>query len=89
MNSKLEIMVDGIKKKYDILLKVETKNETGSYILYTDNEKNEVGDTIVYAGKLLENDDDEFIIKPVIDKEKLALLDDLLKQITKRTKKGE
>ncbi len=89
MNKKLEMIIDGKKKKYDILLKVDTKDDNGSYILYTENEKNELGDIIVYAGLLVTKDDDEVEIKPVLDDKKLEMLDDLLEQITKRTQKGE
>ncbi len=88
MNNKLEIEIDGKKVKYDILLKVELKGEKGSYILYTNQEKNDLGDIIVYAGLLEENGED-VVIKTVKDEEKLALLDDLLAQIEKRTKKGD
>ena len=46
MKNKLEIEIDGQKEIYDILLKVDTKDENGTYILYTKNEKNDLGDII-------------------------------------------
>lgn len=88
MNNKLEIEIDGKKEKYDILLKVNLKNENGSYILYTKHELNDIGDTIVYAG-ILEENGKEVVIKPVCDEEKLEMLEDLLMQIEKRTNKKE
>lgn len=88
MENKLEIELNGKKEIYDILLKVDVKDENGTYILYTKNEKNEVGDTIVYAG-VLEEKGDGVNIKPVMDDEKLELLDDLLEQIMTRTNKKE
>lgn len=88
MSNKLEIEVNGKKEIYDILIKVDVKDETGSYILYTKNEKNDMGDIIVYAG-LLENNGDGVIIKPVNDEEKLEMLDDLLEQIDTRANNKE
>lgn len=88
MNNKLEIFVDGKKEIYDILIQVNLKDENGSYILYTKNEKNDVGDIIVYAG-ILEEKKEGVLIKPVLDEEKLELLDDLLEQIKLRTNKEE
>lgn len=88
MNNKLEIEVAGKKVQYDILLKVDVKDENGSYILYTDNEKNDVGDTIVYAG-ILEQNEDNVLIKAINDDEKLEMLVDLLDQIETRAKKKE
>lgn len=88
MNNKLELEIDGKKEIFDIILKVDVKDENGTYILYTKNEKNDVGDIIVYAG-ILEENNDKVIIKPVEDEEKLELLDDLLEQIKTRTDKKE
>ncbi len=84
MNNKLEIEIEGQKVQYDILLKVDVKDENGTYILYTNNEKNDVGDTIVYAG-ILEEKGKDVIIKAVNDEAKLDMLVDLLDQIETRT----
>ncbi len=88
MNNKLELEIDGKKEIYDIILKVDVKDENGTYILYTQNEKNDVGDIIVYAG-ILEEKKDKVNIKPVEDEEKLELLADILEQIKTRTDKKE
>ena len=84
MNNKLEMEIEGKKVQYDILLKVDVKDENGTYILYTNNEKNDVGDTIVYAG-ILEEKGKDVIIKAVNDETKLDMLVDLLDQIETRT----
>lgn len=88
MKNKLEMEIDGKVEKYDILLKVDVKDENGTYILYTKNEKNDIGDIIVYAG-ILEEKGEDVIIKPVKDEEKIELLDDLLEQIESRINKKE
>lgn len=88
MKNKLEMEIDGKIEKYDILLKVEMKDENGTYILYTKNEKNDVGNIIVYAG-ILEQKGEDVTIKPVKDEEKMLMLDDLLNQIESRIKKKE
>ena len=86
--NKIEIEVNGEKIKYDCLLKVELKDNAGTYILYTNHEKNDLGDTIVYAG-LSEQNKDDIVIKPVKDEAKLELLEDLLEQIDTRTNQKE
>lgn len=88
MDNKLELEIDGKKEIFDIILKVDVKDENGTYILYTQNEKNDVGDVIVYAG-ILEEKKDKVNIKPVEDEEKLELLADILEQIKTRTDKKE
>lgn len=87
--NKIEIEVNGKQVQYDVLLKVELKDENGTYILYTNHEKNDLGDVIVYAGIIETGKDDDFMIKPVKDEAKLELLEDLLEQIDTRTNQKE
>ena len=87
-NNQIEIDINGKKERFNILLRVDMKDNLGTYILYTNNEKNDVGDIIVYAG-LLENNGEDVLIKPVNDEEKLELLSDLLSKVDKEGKNKE
>ncbi len=87
-NNQIEIDINGKKERFNILLRVDMKDNLGTYILYTNNEKNDVGDIIVYAG-LLENKGEDVLIKPVNDEEKLELLSDLLSKVDKEGKNKE
>ena len=72
---------DGIETKYKILLKIEGKGKT--YLVYTNGEKNENGETILQVGVL--NKDKITSIKE--DKEWL-LIRDIINRFEKENKNG-
>ncbi len=72
---------DGIETKYKILLKIEGKGKT--YLVYTNGEKNENGETILQVGVL--NKDKITSIKE--DKEWL-LIRDIINSFEKENKNG-
>lgn len=72
---------DGIETKYKILLKIEGKGKT--YLVYTNGEKNENGETILQVGIL--NKDKITSIKE--DKEWL-LIRDIINSFEKENKNG-
>lgn len=72
---------DGIETKYKILLKIEGKGKT--YLVYTNGEKNENGETILQVGVL--NKDKVTSIKE--DKEWL-LIRDIINSFEKENKNG-
>ena len=72
---------DGIETKYKILLKIEGKGKT--YLVYTNVEKNENGETILQVGVL--NKDKITSIKE--DKEWL-LIRDIINSFEKENKNG-
>lgn len=72
---------DGIETKYKILLKIEGKGKT--YLVYTNGEKNENGETILQVGVL--NKDKITSIKE--DKEWL-LIRNIINSFEKENKNG-
>lgn len=72
---------DGIETKYKILLKIEGKGKT--YLVYTNGEKNENGETMLQVGVL--NKDKITSIKE--DKEWL-LIRDIINSFEKENKNG-
>lgn len=85
MNNRLELMENGKKKIYDILLNVENKDGS-KYVLYTAGEKNDIDETIVYAG-IITGDEDNITVSPIMDDEVLEYLDGILMQIQSKNKK--
>ena len=80
-DNELILMINEEKVKCKILLKIEKDNK--SYIVYTDNEKNENGETILQVGVL--NKDKVTSIKE--DKEWL-LIRDIINSFEKENKNG-
>ena len=80
-DNELILMINEEEVKCKILLKIEKDNK--SYIVYTDNEKNENGETILQVGVL--NKDKGTSIKE--DKEWL-LIRDIINSFEKENKNG-
>ena len=80
-DNELILMINEEEVKCKILLKLEKDNK--SYIVYTDNEKNENGETILQVGVL--NKDKVTSIKE--DKEWL-LIRDIINSFEKENKNG-
>ena len=80
-DNELILMINEEEVKCKILLKIEKDNK--SYIVYTDNEKNENGETILQVGVL--NKDKVTSIKE--DKEWL-LIRDIINSFEKENKNG-
>lgn len=80
-DNELILMINEEEVKCKILLKIEKDNK--SYIVYTDNEKNENGETLLQVGVL--NKDKVTSIKE--DKEWL-LIRDIINSFEKENKNG-
>lgn len=80
-DNELILIIDDEEVKCKILLKIEKDNRT--YIVYTDNEKNENGETVLQVGVL--NKDKVTSIKE--DKEWL-LIRDIINSFEKENKNG-
>lgn len=80
-DNEIILLNDGIETKYKILLKIEGKGKT--YLVYTNGEKNDDGETILQVGVL--NKDKITSIKE--DKEWL-LIRDIINSFEKENKNG-
>lgn len=73
-------------KHYRPLIKLETDKDT--YIIYTENKKNDLGDIICYAG-IYEMVDGNQVLKPIKDEETLEFLDSILINVQNSMNKKE
>lgn len=73
-------------KHYQPLIKLETDKDT--YIIYTENKKNDLGDIICYAG-IYEMVDGNQVLKPIKDEETLEFLDSILINVQNSMNKKE
>ena len=55
MKDKISVMINGKKKEYDLLFTVDDEKTGNKYVVYTDNELNEKGNSKIYLGKYKDN----------------------------------
>ena len=62
-NSKIVTLIDGYKEigEVEIICAFEVPELDGKYIIYTKNEKDQAGNTIIYSGKIFVKDNKQFI----------------------------
>ena len=63
-NTKLITIVNGIEDivEVELLCAFESKRFDSKYIIYTKNEKDENKNTIIYAGKIVENVEKQYLM---------------------------
>ena len=63
-NTKLITIVNGIEDivEVELLCAFESKMFDSKYIIYTKNEKDENKNTIIYAGKIVENGEKQYLM---------------------------
>lgn len=63
-NMKLITIVNGMEDivEVELLCAFESKKFDSKYIIYTKNEKDENKNTIIYAGKIVENGEEQYLM---------------------------
>ena len=85
----LEIINDtGSKRKFNILFTFDSEETKKSYVVYTDYSKDENGKIRVFTSSYDPNDE-KHELKPVKEENELYTINNLLKEIDKKTKNGE
>ena len=78
MKNKLVIDEDIDKKEYKPIVKITMEDE--EFIIYTKNEINKLGDVICYVSTYCYVDGKQ-VLKPIKDKRKLEILDNIFLQV--------
>ena len=90
MGNKIITLVDGYKEvgEVELICAFEVPELFGKYIIYTKNEKDRDGNTIIYAGKIVKKDNNQFLenINEGIEWEKLK---NIMKTMSKYSLEGE
>ena len=68
MKDKISMIINGIKKEYDVLFTTHDEKNNNDYVIYTDNELNENGDVNIYLGRYKDNE-----VLPITKEEKEKL----------------
>ena len=89
-NDKTITLIDGYREVGEVELicafKITGHNE--KYIIYTKNEKDKDGNTIIYSGKVINIDNKQFI-ENINDGEEWDKLKEIMKEMTKYSLEGE
>ena len=90
MGNKTITLVNGYREVGEVehICAFEVPELNGKYIIYTKNEKDRDGNTIIYAGKIVKKDNNQFLenINEGIEWEKLK---NIMKTMSKHSLEGE
>lgn len=89
-NNKIITLIDGYREIGDVELICAFKlnNDNNKYIIYTKNEKDRDGHTIIYSGKVIKIDNKQFI-ENLKDGEEWDKLKSIMKSMAKYSLEGE
>ena len=89
-NNKMITLIDGYKEIGEVeeICSFEVPELNGKYIIYTKNEHDEEGNSIIYAAKLLTIDNKQFI-ENVQEGEEWNKLKEIMKSMSKHSLEGE
>ncbi len=89
-NKKTITLIDGYKEvgEVELICAFEVPELDNKYIIYSKNEKDRDGHTIIYLGKIIINDNKQFI-ENVDDIEEWTSLKDIMKLMAKYSLEGE
>ena len=90
MGSKTITLIDGYREigEVELICAFEIPNLSGKYIIYTKNEKDKDGNTIIYAGKVIIKNNNQFLenISEGLEWDKLK---EIMKAMSKHSLEGE
>ena len=89
-NSKVVTLIDGYKEigEVEVICAFEVPELNGKYIIYTKNEHDKEGNTIIYAGKILVIDNKQFI-ENISEGKEWNELKNIMKAMSKHSLEGE
>lgn len=90
MGSKIITLVDGYREigEVELICAFEVPELSGKYIIYTKNEKDKDGNTIIYAGKLVRKDNNQFL-ENINEGQEWNKLKNIMKTMSKHSLEGE
>ena len=90
MGSKTITLIDGYREigEVELICAFEIPSLSGKYIIYTKNEKDKDGNTIIYAGKVIIKNNNQFLenISEGLEWDKLK---EIMKAMSKHSLEGE
>ena len=89
-NNKVITLIDGYREIGDVELicAFKIKDYPDKYVIYTKNEKDRDGNTIIYSGKIIKIDNKQFV-ENIKEGEEWNRLKDTIKTIAKYSLEGE
>lgn len=89
-NKKTITLVDGYKEvgEVELICAFEVSELSGKYIIYTKNERDKYGNTIIYSGKVVTKDNNQFL-ENIEHGEEWNKLKSIMKAISKHSLEGE
>ena len=89
-NNKIITLIDGYREIGDVELisAFKIKDFPEKYVIYTKNEKDRDGNTIIYSGRIINIDNKQFI-EDVKEGDEWDRLKDIMKSIAKYSLEGE
>lgn len=90
MGNKTITLVDGYREigEVDLICAFEVPELDGKYIIYTKNEKDRDGNTIIYAGKIVKKDNSQFL-ENISEGNEWTKLKNIMKTMSKHSLEGE
>jgi len=89
-NKKTITLVDGYKEvgEVDLICAFEVPDLSGKYIIYTKNEKDRDGNTIIYSGKIITIDNNQYL-ENISEGKEWEKLKSIMKSMAKHSLEGE
>ena len=89
-NNKTITLVDGYKEQGEVemICAFEIPSLNGKYIIYTKNEYDKAGNTIIYSGKVVTIDNKQFL-ENITEGEEWDKLKSVMKAMSKHSLEGE
>ena len=90
MGNKLITLVNGYREvgEVELICAFEVPELFGKYIIYTKNEKDRDGNTIIYAGKITQKDNKQFL-ENISEGQEWPKLKSIMKVMSKYSLEGE
>lgn len=90
MGNKLITLVDGYREvgEVELICAFSIPTLSGKYIIYSKNEKDRDGNTIIYAGKITEKDNKQFL-ENISEGQEWTKLKEIMKIMSKHSLEGE
>ena len=90
MGNKIITLVDGYKEigEVELLCAFDVPELFGKYIIYTKNEKDRDGNTIIYAGKIVTKSNNQFL-ENINEGKEWTKLKEIMKTMSKYSLEGE
>lgn len=89
-NKKMITLVNGYREvgEVELICAFEVPELSGEYIIYTKNERDHDGNTIIYSGKIIKRDNSQFL-ENIEEGKEWEKLKNIMKSMSKHSLEGE